>query len=198
VPSSESAKESLVLRGAIHGHEADMTPSIKILHLTLMNKTLTLNLANIRNIDELYDFFEVEFVANGITYFEHNLDSLEEIITEYDYEVVIDDLELFLQIFAIEASREYFDDYQIDHPTLGEMLLEIFRISVPKCLDVHRQIGHYSGYKTRVFATFFLSIEAEEDLPRLHEAYQFSHAHHLPFVIIGGGTNLLFARSYFS
>lgn len=163
-----------------------------------MKKTLTLSTAKIRNIDDLYDFFASEFEKDGVKYFARNLDSLEEIIREFGYTVEIDYLWEFLEIFDTKASQTYFARwYSDDSPTLGEILLEIFAIPIPNLLQSHIEIGHFSGYKTRVFSAFFFEVDSEDDLKSLSEIYQFAEEHSLPFLIIGGGTNLLFARDYF-
>ena len=59
------------------------------------------------------------------------------------------------------------------------------------------EIGHYSGYKTRVYADYFFEITTENDLQKLHEAYIFSQEKKLPFLIIWWGTNILFSKSRF-
>jgi UDP-N-acetylenolpyruvoylglucosamine reductase len=63
---------------------------------------------------------------------------------------------------------------------------------LPFLLKNH-EIGHYSGYQTRVFADYFWEFIDAVDLPRLAEIYQWSQSENIPLLIIGGGTNLLFA-----
>ena len=65
-------------------------------------------------------------------------------------------------------------------------------------LDKNHEIGHYSGYQTRVFADYFYELTSEADLPRLAEIYQWAQAEHIPLLIIGGGTNLLFASDRYA
>lgn len=163
-----------------------------------MSKTLQIHTAKICNIEDLYDFFASEFQKDEIAYFSRNLDSLEEIIKEFGYTVEIDHLGKFLEIFDTDASRVYFADWYDDTaPTLGEMLLDIFDIEPPKELKSHIEIGHFSGYKTRVFSAFFYELKSESGLKSIQKIYQFAEKYSLPFLIIGGGTNLLFARDYF-
>lgn len=68
---------------------------------------------------------------------------------------------------------------------------------MPSFLLEHQPIGQYSGYKTNVVAAYFFELKTEEDLHLLHEAYLFASSNNLPFLIIGGGTNLLFSSSVF-
>ncbi len=65
-------------------------------------------------------------------------------------------------------------------------------------LSQNHEIGHYSGYQTRVFADFFYELTDLSELPKLAEIYQFALSTRLPLLIIGGGTNLLFATDRFS
>ena len=57
----------------------------------------------------------------------------------------------------------------------------------------NHEIGHYSGYQTRVFADYFWELTSETELPKLAEIYQWARSEEIPLLIIGGGTNLLFA-----
>ena len=57
----------------------------------------------------------------------------------------------------------------------------------------NHEIGHYSGYQTRVLTDYFYELMGEDDLPRLAEIYQWTQVENIPLLIIGGGTNLLFA-----
>jgi UDP-N-acetylenolpyruvoylglucosamine reductase len=60
-------------------------------------------------------------------------------------------------------------------------------------LNKNHEIGHYSGYQTRVVADYFYELTSELDLPKMHEIHQWARSENIPFLIIGGGTNLLFA-----
>jgi UDP-N-acetylenolpyruvoylglucosamine reductase len=64
--------------------------------------------------------------------------------------------------------------------------------------EKNHEIGHYSGYQTVVHAEYFYELMSEDDLSRLHDAYVFAESEHLPFLIISGGTNILFSKEYFS
>ena len=59
------------------------------------------------------------------------------------------------------------------------------------------EIGHFSGYKTQVFGDYFSEIISEDDLSKLQKAYHFSIENNRPFLIIGGGTNMLFVNDHF-
>ncbi len=64
-------------------------------------------------------------------------------------------------------------------------------------LKNNHEIGHYSGYKTHVVADYFYEFSSEDNLGNLHEAYLFAEENHLPWLIIGWGTNLLFSSERF-
>ena len=64
-------------------------------------------------------------------------------------------------------------------------------------LQRHHDIGHYSGYQTRVVAEYFYELTSPDALPKLAEIYQWTQDEQIPFLIIGGGTNLLFISDRF-
>jgi UDP-N-acetylenolpyruvoylglucosamine reductase len=63
---------------------------------------------------------------------------------------------------------------------------------LPFLLKNH-EIGHYSGYQTRVVADYFYELMSEDDIMKLSEIYQLTRSMDIPLLIIGGGTNILFA-----
>jgi UDP-N-acetylenolpyruvoylglucosamine reductase len=63
---------------------------------------------------------------------------------------------------------------------------------LPFLLKNH-EIGYYSGYQTRVFADYFWELTDEDDVAKLAEIYQWTQDENTSLLIIGGGTNLLFA-----
>ncbi len=71
-------------------------------------------------------------------------------------------------------------------------------MSVPSFLIRDYEIGHYSGYRTIVHAEYFYELTSEDNLEKIGEAYRFAKSENLPFLIISWGTNMLFAREYFS
>jgi UDP-N-acetylenolpyruvoylglucosamine reductase len=70
-------------------------------------------------------------------------------------------------------------------------------MSIPKFFMQNHEIGHYSGYRTIVHAEYFYELTSEDDLVHLHEAYRIAESENFPFLIISGGTNILFAKEYF-
>lgn len=67
-------------------------------------------------------------------------------------------------------------------------------MSAPVNLIRDHEIGHYSGYRTIVHAEYFYELTSEDDLEKIGEAYRFAKSENIPFLIISGGMNLLFAN----
>ncbi|PID84198.1 UDP-N-acetylenolpyruvoylglucosamine reductase [Candidatus Gracilibacteria bacterium] len=66
---------------------------------------------------------------------------------------------------------------------------------IPLFLQENTQVGHYSGYKTKVQARYFYEIKNEHEVALLSEIYTFSKTTHLPIIFISSGTNILFSTS---
>lgn len=137
----------------------------------------------------LYDFLAEIFETDGVSYFSHNLDSLEEIIHDMGYVVHISHLGEFVQHF-----------YTIPGYETGEFVrifLDICHIPVPECIEFGHNIGQYAGYKTQVYAAFFWEITHADQIETLVELKCWSERVQIPLLIIGGGTNMLFAHSFY-
>ena len=67
----------------------------------------------------------------------------------------------------------------------------------PGFLLKDNEIGHYSGYRTRVSARYFFELTSEDDLPKLMEIYAYARTQDLRLLIISWGTNILFATDIF-
>jgi hypothetical protein len=78
------------------------------------------------------------------------------------------------------------------------LLFIILYMDIPEFLLKNHEIGHYSGYQTRVFADYFSELIDEADILRLSEIYKLTLSMRIPFLIIGGGTNILFATDRFA
>ena len=70
-------------------------------------------------------------------------------------------------------------------------------MEIPSFLQRNTEIGHFSGYRTTVHAEYFYDLQTEDNLPNLAQAYQFSKVENIPFLIISGGTNILFTKDFF-
>ncbi len=70
-------------------------------------------------------------------------------------------------------------------------------MKIPDYLLQNNEIGHYSGYRTHVSARYFFELTTEDDLSILTEIYTFAKAENLRLLIIGWGTNILFATERF-
>jgi UDP-N-acetylmuramate dehydrogenase len=70
-------------------------------------------------------------------------------------------------------------------------------MNIPSFLIRDKDITNLSGYHTHTIATYFFELRSEDDLYKLHEIYLFAQGNHLDFLVIWGGTNLLFANERF-
>lgn len=68
---------------------------------------------------------------------------------------------------------------------------------IPPYLQVDYDITFLSAFKTPARARYFFDIHEHADTERLHDIYLFAQSENLPIVIIGGGTNCLFAFDVF-
>lgn len=66
---------------------------------------------------------------------------------------------------------------------------------IPLFLQENAEIGHYSGYKTRVIARYFYELQSLDEVALLKETYAASQHLKLPIIFISGGTNMLFSSS---
>lgn len=66
-------------------------------------------------------------------------------------------------------------------------------MKLPLWLQEHIDITHFSAFKTPAKTRYFYDVTDSEEALRLPEIYHFAQSHHLPFMILWGGTNCLFA-----
>jgi len=64
-------------------------------------------------------------------------------------------------------------------------------------LQKNKDITNYSNFKTPAKAKYFYELLDEEDINKVYELYVWAKKENLPFLIIGGGTNMLFAFDEF-
>lgn len=152
-------------------------------------QSIFLDFSEIHTLEMLYDLLEERFTADGYTYFSHNLDSLEEILMDGGYCIEILHMQEFFRYFSQINGYEPMEFVQI--------FLDICHISIPDMLTPYASIGHYTGYHTTVYAALFFEVCAHEDIESLREVFVYATKHALPLLVIGGGTNLLFASRVF-
>jgi UDP-N-acetylmuramate dehydrogenase len=68
---------------------------------------------------------------------------------------------------------------------------------IPPFLQLDHDITLLSAFKTPACARYFFDMHEHTDVEKLHEIYLFSQAKQIPLVIIGWGTNCLFAFDMF-
>lgn len=64
---------------------------------------------------------------------------------------------------------------------------------IEKILKKNIEITNLSNYKTKAFTKFYYELNSLNDLENLSSIYKFSKSNNLWFLIIWGGTNMLFA-----
>ncbi len=67
----------------------------------------------------------------------------------------------------------------------------------PSCLIADYDVTGLSAFHTEAKVDYFYEIQDSSDVRALHEIYEFSIHKHLPIILIGRGTNLLFAFKRF-
>ena len=67
----------------------------------------------------------------------------------------------------------------------------------PPFLSTHVEIWHYSNFKTPALAKYFFEVNCEDSVKKIHDVFQFARKEGLNTLIIGGGTNMLFAFDLF-
>lgn len=70
-------------------------------------------------------------------------------------------------------------------------------MTVPYFLEEHRDVSFLSSFKTQAKSRYYMDITDREKILLLPIVYEFAHTHHLPIIMIGGGTNCLFAFDLF-
>ena len=60
-------------------------------------------------------------------------------------------------------------------------------------LETNKDITHLSNYKTPAHAKFYFEISSDNDIKKLSQIYTFCRQQSMPYLIISGGTNMLFA-----
>lgn len=63
----------------------------------------------------------------------------------------------------------------------------------PSFLREHHDISVLSAFKTPARARYFFDITDASDIEKLSDVVAFSKASDLPYIILGAGTNCLFA-----
>lgn len=70
-------------------------------------------------------------------------------------------------------------------------------MNTPPYLKIDHDITLLSAFKTPARARYFFDMHEHADVEKLHEIYLFAQAQKLPLIIIGWGTNCLFAFDMF-
>ena len=68
-----------------------------------------------------------------------------------------------------------------------------FNFYTTMILQENIDISHLSNFKTPAKAKFFYELNSEDNIHDLHEIFKFSQENGLPILVIGWGTNMLFA-----
>ena len=70
-------------------------------------------------------------------------------------------------------------------------------MNIPPYLQLDHDISLLSAFKTPARTRYFFDIREHGDAEKLHEIYLFSQREKLPLIILGAGTNCLFAFDMF-
>ena len=67
----------------------------------------------------------------------------------------------------------------------------------PAYLQTHVDIGHFGNFQTPAMAKYFFEVNCEDSVKKLYDVFHFARKENLNVLIIGGGTNMLFAFDIF-
>ena len=68
----------------------------------------------------------------------------------------------------------------------------------PPYIQTLIEIGNYSNFQTPALAQYFFDLDCEESVKKVYEAFQFAKKEDLKTLVIGWGTNMLFAFDVFA
>jgi UDP-N-acetylmuramate dehydrogenase len=69
---------------------------------------------------------------------------------------------------------------------------------IPNSIQSLIDISEFSNFKTPALAKYFFEIDCEDSVKKIYEIYQFAKSEDLPVLVIGWGTNMLFAFDIFT
>jgi UDP-N-acetylmuramate dehydrogenase len=70
-------------------------------------------------------------------------------------------------------------------------------MTLPAILKLDHDISLLSAFKTKAVARYFVDLHEHADIDKLHEIYQFAEQEKLPIMMLGAGTNCLFAFDHY-